>query len=225
MWTVIFHPNLTSAVVMLDIGIDRKFESFNSDLGFEHLRSCVAMRIQEISSRDAEALRRPWLSHKSSDWPNPSMAEANGLNLNALFYSALEKYNYVAATMYLSAGADPLVRTPLGDCAARLGVAKGMLDVVNRPEWLDATILSNGETGLFGLACEGAIDLLKTAYLLGANPDLRNVEGETVLDVLDPCFHGKVAAAIADAHALRIGASTIELGGSARHSTPSLRRL
>lgn len=209
MWAIVFHPNLKSAVVMTDdIDNDTRFESFESESGFEHLRSCVATRIEDVSRLDAEALRVPWSSQARSGWPKPDWAKASGLKLDALLYSAVDKGKSAAAQMYLDAGADPLAETYLGDCAARLACSKGMFDVFNQPEWLDATIRSTGESGLFFLARGEDAESLKTAYRLGANPGLRNIDGDTVFDVLDQCFHGEVAAAIADADAMRIGMST-----------------
>ena len=127
--------------------------------------------------------------------------------------------------MYLNAGANPLAKTYLGDCAVRLGVAGGMISVFKRPEWPGATNETTGETGLFGLARCNMIDLLVEAYQCGANPDVINLHNQTVLDFLDSRLLIEPEAAIAEMRATRISANTVNVAPLAKSASQRTRRL
>jgi ankyrin repeat protein len=129
----------------------------------------------------------------------PAWATAHGFNLNALAYSAVQKRDANVTKMYLDAGANPMARTSSGDSVALLGVANGMLDLFGRQEFLDTRSEETGETGLFDLAREIDIDVLRVAYRMGADPEIKNIRGQTVLDLLDPPYQAEVLAVIAEA--------------------------
>ena len=97
-----------------------------------------------------------------------------------------------------------MARTYSGDCVARLGVANGMLDLFGRQEFLDIRSEEAGETGLFNLAGDIDIDVLKVAYRMGADPEIKNIRGQTVLDLLDPTHQDEMLAVIAEAQAKKL---------------------
>lgn len=74
-----------------------------------------------------------------------------------------------------------------------------MLDLFGRQEFLDTRSEETGETGLFELAREIDIDVLRVAYRMGADPEIKNIRGQTVLDLLDPPYQAEVLAVIAEA--------------------------
>lgn len=168
-----------------------------------------------------------WVLRRSADqfWPTPDVIAEEKLSLDAFCFAAAKHQNSRAARMYLSAGADPLVRTTDGDCAARVGIANGMAVFFARPEWLDAAHDTIKETGLFMLARERKIDAVKKAYKMGADPDIRNGMGYSVLDVVDSTYRREVEAAIVEARARKLSDATVEVKRSRGHAGPAQRRL
>lgn len=156
------------------------------------------------------ALYVPWACHFGSRWPDPGEIAASGLSLNSLLYSSAEKGRKQPVRDYLRAGADPLVPTYRGDCAARLGVANMMIDVFDRPEWLNARNSETGETGLFNLARIQSIDMLVQAIRAGGDPDIRNHNGQGVVDLIDaPSYRTEIEAICATSRAGRLNAATM----------------
>lgn len=225
-WEVAFSHSLCSAELIkkTEYGVS-KSKTFNTTIDFATLRQEVAKHIEVASPLYAKALCTPWSPHSNCSWPDPVWAKAHGLNIDALLYSAVDRDECGVAMMYLDDGANPLAKTYLGDCAARLGVAGGMISVFKRPEWLDATNETTGETGLFGLARCNMIDLLVEAYRCGANPDVRNLHGQTVLDYLHSRLLGEADVAIAEARATRISANTVNVEPLVKGASQHTRRL
>lgn len=226
---VIFRPALS--LIQIYVSLSRSgmrggmCESFQ--LGFDDAvaRRTAADYIQPFDNNDADALRMPWKSHANTGWPEPAWAVANGLNLDALLYSAAEKMVETATKMYLEAGANPLAPTFNGDCAARVGIAEGTIDIFSRPEWLDAACATTGETGLFDLARSSDPVLVNRAYLMGADPDIRNKRGETVLDLIAPgSDRTTIEITIAEMRAKRLRADTIGAGHSSACESSRVRR-
>lgn len=224
-WKIEFAPYLRSAELIKTSGCSGTYQAFGTASSFACTRRKVAKQIEAVSPDDAKALNAPWASHASSGWPGPGWAVENGLNLDALLYSAVGNIENEVVEMYLDAGADPLAQTYLGDCAARLGVSVGMIAIFNRPEWLNATCATIGETGLFNLARIQMIDLLVDAVRSGADPDVRNLHGQTMLDALGPGPFSELEAAIADQRAMRISSLTAIARASDRHKVRSRSRL
>jgi hypothetical protein len=227
---VIFRPALSLIQIYVSLsrsgmrgGMSKSFQlSFDGAIA----RQEVADYIQPFDNNDADALRMPWKSHANTGWPEPAWAVANGLNLDALLYSAAEKMVETTATkIYLEAGANPLAPTFNGDCAARVGIAEGMIDIFSRPEWLDAACATTGETGLFDLARSSDPTLVNRAYLMGADPDIRNKRGETVLDLIAPgSDRTSIEITIAEMRAKRLRVDTIGAGCSSASESSRVRR-
>ena len=222
---VISRPALSLIQIYVSLSRSGMCESFQ--LGFDDAvaRRAAADYIQPFDNNDADALRMPWKSHANTGWPEPAWAVANGLNLDALLYSAAEKMAGTVTKIYLEAGANPLAPTFIGDCAARVGIAEGMIDIFGRPEWLDATCATTGETGLFDLARSSDPVLVNRAYLMGADPDIRNKRGETVLDLIAPgSDRTSIEITIAEMRAKRLRADTIGAGHSSACESSRVRR-
>jgi hypothetical protein len=160
---------------------------------------CTIIRenIKECEPVASETPLVPWSSRADTGWPCPNWATVNGLKLNALLYAAAQHSRVDAVKMYLDAGADPLCQTYNGDCAARIGIANGMISLLDRPDWMSGRIQCSGETGLFALARDGKISDLKHAYAMGADPNVENTSGKTVLQLLDVAFEREIREIIA----------------------------
>jgi hypothetical protein len=126
----------------------------------------------------------PWLLYDGDEWPSQYWINAFGMRLDAFLFVATKRGDADAMRMYIAAGADPVVPTFDGDCAARLGTACGMFDVFNRPDWLNAKD-KFGDTGLFRLARMRETRLIEKAVWMGGDLEVRNNRGHTVLDALD----------------------------------------
>jgi hypothetical protein len=159
-------------------------QCFETKLGHADLRRQIASALRECDPAASEALMVPWPQPSEVGWPRPEWANANGLKLDALLFVATQRGDADAIRMYIAAGADPLIPTFEGDCAARLGTARGMLDVFDRPDWLNAKD-KVGDTGLFRLARIRETRLIEKAVWMGGDLEVRNNRGHTVLDALD----------------------------------------
>ena len=167
---------------------------------FEEVRHKLAEFLLAADSEASAALRTPWDTSTCLLWPDPEQVIERGPSLDALLYSAIEKQESDVAKLYLNAGANPMARTYEGDCSARLGVANWMPEIFEAwPKFLDAQNKVSGETGLFNLARDHKVDSLIAAYRLGANPEVRNDRGQTVLDFIEPPFLNEVLIAISEA--------------------------
>lgn len=102
----------------------------------EELHERLAKAIEAVDPEGADALRSP----------EPLCRDA------CLFVAAADIYAD-RCKAFLAMGADPLRRTPDGDCAARVGIAHGLLAEFGR--WWSAKNLRTGETGLHHLARYG----------------------------------------------------------------------
>lgn len=171
---------------------------------FNEVRKKLSDFLRPSDPEASDALRMTWNASGFLYWPSANWATAHGFNLNALAYSAVQKRDANVTKMYLDAGASPMARTSSGDSVALLGVANGMLDLFGRQEFLDTRSEETGETGLFDLAREIDIDVLKIAYRLGADPEIKNIRGQTVLDLLDPSHQDEVLAVIAEAQSWKL---------------------
>lgn len=180
-------------------------------VAFNDVRQQLAECVREFDTEACDALQKQWSATAECAWPHPESAKKSGICLDALLYSAAQKRCIDAVEMYLVAGANPLATTHMGDCAARIGVANGLLGSFSTPEYLNARVAENGETGLFSLAGSGDFGLIKAAYVLGADPDIRDAAGRTVLDLIDPAHHeyAEVCAAIADARVRTLRAAVV----------------
>lgn len=186
-WHVHFYHahNMAKILANNDTGKCYEHASFESQSGMEHTRTQVADFIGATAHDDAQALRVSWVPFGYTGWPEPAWAEETNISLDALLYSAAQHANPIAARLYLEAGANPLTYTYDGDCAARVGVANRMINVFDRPEWLNAGTKDTGETGLHWLASRNATALIIDAINLGACLDRRDHHGNRVLDMLD----------------------------------------
>lgn len=224
-WWVISQPFLSIIRIYPNAGFSSEFMTFGVNCSYAQARREVADFIEPISQKDGCALRAPWEGQTKNGWPDANWAVRNGLSLDALLYSAAQKADSAAVTQYLRAGADPLAKTFDLDCAARLGIAHRMINCFGRPEWLDSVATDAGETGLFQLARNRELDLIEQAYRMGANPDLRNRRGETVIDLLDDQHRLPIEAVIAEARASRLTAKTHAVGDAAASARRTAGRL
>ncbi len=176
-------------------------QCFETKLGHDDLRLQIASALRECDPAASEALLVPWPSHSETGWPCAEWASANGLNLDALLYAAAQQDNNSAVKSYLDAGADPLRQTYHGDCAARIGIANGMVAQFDRPGWMDGRNQNSGETGLFTLARNHNIADLRFAYAMGADPNIENANGQTVFHFLNRAFEPQMREIIAIAAA------------------------
>ncbi len=207
---VIIYPNVTIVATPNIIMSNRCL--------FQDARDAAADFIASFEEMDSAPLRIPWNTAETytnetevfAYWPEPEWALDNGFSADALLYSAAQKGDAAAVRLYLNAGADPLVPTFEGDCAARLGIAKGMVDIFDRPDWINAIHSETGETGMFHLVRTCEFDKIKQAYRLGADPDIQNKRGESVMDRLSwfKSVHEEVEAIIADRCARRLHSDT-----------------
>lgn len=195
----------------------RGIHYFDAEHGHADLRRQLASALRECDPAASEALLVPWPSHSEKGWPCAEWASANGLKLDALLYAAAQQRNANAVELYLNAGADPLCQTYNGDCAARIGIANGMIAQLDRPGWMDGRIQSSGETGLFTLAREGNISDLKHAYSMGADPNVENLNGKTVFHLLDGAFEREIREVIAKAEAVSLQETTKQPSLTAVH--------
>jgi hypothetical protein len=167
---------------------------------FEEVRHKLALFLLAADPEASAALLTPCDTSTCLLWPDPEQVIERGPSLDALLYSAIEKQESDIAKLYLNAGASPMARTYEGDCSARLGVANCLPEIfATRTEFLDAKNEVSGETGLFNLARNYKIDSLIAAYRLGANPEVQNNRGQTVLDFIEPRFLDEVLIAISEA--------------------------
>lgn len=150
----------------------------------------AASALRHLAKAPNEALQ-PW---NTSD-PMPKLSveqiQASGLNPDALLYVATQPHASnrqspnidprvnEAAAHYIAQGANPLARTPEGDCAARAGVARG-LQAFMTPEWVNAKDLRTGETGLHHLAATDCEDALRRAIRAGGKMDEIDDRGRSV---------------------------------------------
>jgi hypothetical protein len=186
----------------------RGVHCFDTDLRHPDLRRQLATALRECDPAASEALLVPWPSHSETGWPCVEWASANGLNLDALLYAAAQQRKARAVRLYLNAGADPLRQTYNGDCAARIGIANGMIYQFDRPEWMAGRIQDSGETGLFALARGHDISDLRYAYAMGADPNVENANGQTVFHFLNGAFEPQMREIIAEAAANILRQST-----------------
>lgn len=170
--------------VAATIHASRGLHYFDTELGHADLRHQLAIALRDYDPAASEALLVPWPPPPEVGWPRPEWANANGLKLDALLFVATQRKDADAIRMYIAAGADPLTPTFEGDCAARLGTARGMLDVFDRPDWLNAKD-KVGNTGLFRLARIRETMLVEKAVWMGGDLEVQNNRGHTVLDALD----------------------------------------
>lgn len=184
---------------------------FNNELGHADLRRQLASALQECDPAASEALLMPWPSHSETGWPCAEWASANGLKLDALLYAAAQQRNAAAVGLYLNAGADPLCQTYDGDCAARIGIANGMIVKFAQPEWMAGRIQDSGETGMFTLARNQDIYDLRYAYAMGADPNIENANGQTVFSFLNRAFEQELRKVIAKAEKVIAKAETNSL--------------
>lgn len=228
-WQMKSCPSRKTAQICYEKSFDPDFllAEFHSDCAFKEVRMKVATFIESIDHQDAEALRAPWASHANTGWPDPRWAFKEGLNLNALLYSAAQHSNSIAAQMYLDAGANPLSYIYDGDCAARIGVANSMIKVFNRPEWLNAATKDTGETGLHWLAANSrCIDVVKMAIQLGADADQCDCDGNSALDlIISERAQNDLFMTIVEARAKRLREDTVEALPSVICSGLRARRL
>lgn len=201
MW-ITLHP-ACDFVTMTFYEKDAPSVCFKSSI-FNEVRKKLSDFLRLSDPVASDALRMTWNASGFLYWPSANWATAHGFNLNALAYSAVQKRDVHVVRMYLDAGANSMARTCSGDSAARLGVANGMLDLFGRQEFLDIRSEEAGETGLFDLAREIDIDGLKVAYRMGADPEIKNIRGQTVLDLLDPTHQDEMLAVIAEAQAKKL---------------------
>ncbi len=176
--------------------------TFNTEIGIADIRRQLVIALRECDPAASDALIVPWLSNPQTGWPCPEWAAEQGHKLDALLYAAAQHSAVKAVKSYLNAGADPLCPTYLGDCAARIGIANGMIAQFDRPEWMNRRNARSGETGLFALARDRrCISDLKHAYAMGADPYLKNNDGKTALDLLQRGLDREVLEVIARAEA------------------------
>lgn len=167
---------------------------------FEDVRCKLAGFLVHADPEASAALRMPWDASACLFWPDPGNVIEHELSLDALLYSAVEKRESVVAKLYVDAGANPLTRTYDGDCSARLAVANWMPSMfATSTEFLGVRHEGSGETGLFDLARDHDIDALAAAYRLGADPEVRNDRGQTVLDFIERPFLDEVLICISEA--------------------------
>lgn len=227
-WHVIFYPEhrIAKIGVLTESGQYSEKSSFQSGKCFGETRQQVADYVEHLDPRDAAPLRLPWASHANTGWPGAKWAVENGLTLDALLYSAVQNSASIAAKMYLDAGADPLVYTYEGDCAARLGVARNMLSVFDRPEWLNAQTKVSRETGLHWLAHHQSIHLLERAVRMGADPDLCDRQGKSALDLVNAAVdHTELHRLVSEMRAKRLRFSTVEANAEVKQRSLARRRL
>lgn len=218
---IMVHPGCNFAKIFVP---DRRVPAvcFKSS-SYEQMRTRLAAFVRPADREACDALRMPWDTSGYPYWPDPAWALRNGLNIDALAYSAVQKQDTRVSQMYFEAGANPLARTFDGDCTARLGVSNGMLDLFGSIEHLDARAEDSGETGLFDRARQVDIDTLLHAYRLGADPEIRNHLGQSVLDLVLPSFWDEVCAAIAHAQAKTLRDSSLQPSGGAGAACTRLR--
>ena len=181
---------------------------FNTKIGHADLRGQLASALRECDPAASEALLVPWTPSSETGWPCAKWANDNGLKLDALLYAVAQQRNANAVGLYLNAGADPLRQTYNGDCAARIGIANGMIAQFDRPEWMAGRIQNSGETGLFTLARNHKISDLRYAYAMGADPNVENSEGKTVFHFLNGAFEREMREVIAKAEAKTLHQAT-----------------
>lgn len=242
-WKVECNPAQFEAMIYETSGTSEyAHQSFRSQFSFEAARlRLVNFILEQVENGDrcdgglarrldrkriVGALATSWKPQLETGWPSPVSAAKQGLSLHALLYSAIEKRSRMPAQAYLRAGADPLVSTYDGDCAARLGVAAGLIDIFNRPEWFNACHAGTGETGLFQLARGKQFEMIVKAMHLGADPDILNERSETILDLCTAMADRQVLErAISEVRAKRLQAYTLVLSDVSNTLSSGVRRL
>lgn len=148
-----------------------------------------------ILSKAPEEATRPWETLGPMPLLTKEQIQASGLNVDALLYVSTQAHSppsqspstdpriNEAAAHYIRLGADPLARTPDGDCAARAGVARG-LDAFMTPQWVNAKDLRTGETGLHELARTDKEEGLRKAISVGGRMDEKDDRGRDVYQTL-----------------------------------------
>ena len=148
-----------------------------------------------ILSKAPEEATRPWETLGPMPLLTKEQIQASGLNVDALLYVSTQAHSLPsqspstdprineAAAHYIRLGADPLARTPDGDCAARAGVARG-LDAFMTPQWVNAKDLRTGETGLHELARTDKEEGLRKAISVGGRMDEKDDRGRDVYQTL-----------------------------------------
>lgn len=205
LWRITLHPACDFVRIFHLKGAPAVcFKSSN----FNEVRKKLSDFLRSSDPEASDALGMPWDTSEFLYWPSPAWATEHGLNLNALAYSADaysagQKRDTQVARMYLDAGANLMARTYHGDSAARNGIANGMLDLFGR-DFLDTRSEETGETWLFDLARDTDLDGLKNAYRLGADPEIKNIRGQTALDLLDPPHQDEMLVLIAEAQAKKL---------------------